>query len=111
MFNHLNQLATYRGLRTTYMETEIPPSLWLPMLLGAIITLICAMLMDIEHARMHIALNSLLGVFIGMILFIIILLDHPYSGSLGIEPKSYKEIFTMEQWSTQFHSGKAIQVK
>jgi hypothetical protein len=111
MFNHLNQLATYRGLRATSMETEIPPPLWLPMLLGAIITLICAMLLDIEHARMHIILNSLLGIFIGMILFIIILLDHPYSGSLGIEPKSYKEIFTMEQWSTQTHSGKVIQAK
>jgi len=111
MFTHLNQLATYRGLRATSMETEIPPPLWLPILLGAIITLICAMLLDIEHARMHLTLNSLLGVFIGMILFIIIILDHPYSGSFKIEPKSYKEIFTMEQWAKESHSDKTIQVK
>src|ERR1035437_3959227 len=77
MFNHLNELATYRGLRTSSIETEIPPPMWLPIILGAIITIICAMLLDIEHARMHIGLNSLLGAFIGMLLFIIILLDHP----------------------------------
>ena len=59
MFNHLNQLDTYRGLRATSMETEIPIILWLPMILGALITLICAMLLDIEHGRVHISLNAL----------------------------------------------------
>ncbi|MDD5186293.1 MAG: DUF4239 domain-containing protein [Paludibacter sp.] len=111
MFNHLNQLATYRGLRSTSMETEIPPPLWFPIILGAFITLICAMLMDIEHHIMHITLNALLGIFIGMILFIIIMLDHPYSGRLGIEPKSYMEIFTMEKWAKEVHSDKIFQLK
>ena len=101
MFNHLNELSTYRGLRTTSIETEIPPPMWLPIILGAIITIICAILLDIEHTRMHIVLNSMLGIFIGMLLFIIILLDHPYTGSLGIKPKSYKQIFTMEQQNNQ----------
>ena len=101
MFNHLNELATYRGLRITSMETEISPPMWLPLILGAMITIVCAMLLDIEQSKMHIGLNTLLGVFIGMFLFIIILLDHPYAGSLGIKPKSYMEIFTMEQWTNE----------
>ena len=101
MFYHLNELAIYRGLRITSMETEISPSMWLPMILGAIITIICSILLDIEHIRMHMILNSFLGAFIGMFLFIIILLDHPFSGTQGIKPKSYKEIFTMEQWANE----------
>ncbi len=111
MFSHLNQLAAYRQLRISSMETEIPGPLWLPILFGALITLLCAMLMDIEHSIMHITLNGLMGVFIGMIFFIIIMLDHPYSGSLGIEPKSYKEIFTMEQWTPDPHATNATQQK
>lgn len=103
MFNHLNELAVYRGLRLTSIETEIPSPMWLPMIFGAIITITCAMLLDIEHRRMHIGLNALLGAFIGMFLFIIILLDHPYTGSLCIKPKSYMQIFTMEQWANEFH--------
>ena len=111
MFNHLNQLATYRGLRSTTKENEIPLPLWFPILLGAIITISCSILLDIEHRRMHVALNSLLGIFIGMILFIIILLDHPYSGSLSIKPESYKQIFTMEQWDKELKSDTNIQTK
>ena len=99
MFNHLNELAAYRGLRVTSGESEIPAPLWLPMIFGAFITLLCAMLMDIEHTKMHVTLSALLGAFIGMFLFTIILLDHPYSGSLGIKPQSYKKIFVMEKWA------------
>lgn len=99
MFHHLNELATYRGLRTASMETKISGPIWFPILLGAFVTLLCAMMLDIEHARVHIGLNTLLGMFIGMMIFIIMLLDHPYTGSLGIQPTSYYQIFTLEQWT------------
>jgi hypothetical protein len=103
MFNHLNELATYRGLRDTSFEKEIPYALWWPIILGALITIFCAVLLDIESTRLHITLNALLGAFIGMLFFIILLLDHPYSGSLCIKPQSYKQIFTMEQWDNEQH--------
>jgi hypothetical protein len=111
MFNHLNELATYRGLRDASFEKEIPFVLWWPLLLGAIITIFCAVLLDIEHIRLHITLNALLGVFIGMLFFIILLLDHPYSGSLSIKPQSYKQIFTMEQWDNEQHAKGPIPIK
>jgi hypothetical protein len=76
------------------------------MILGAIITIFCSMMLDIEHVKMHVLLNTLLGIFIGMFLFIIILLDHPYSGSLGIKPKSYKQIFETEQQIQETNSQK-----
>lgn len=103
MFDHLNELASYRGLRISSLDAEIPPFVWLPIIIGAFITIICGMLLDIEHLNLHVALNSLFGAFIGILLFTIIILDHPYSGSLGIKPKSYLEIFTMEQWANEYH--------
>lgn len=97
MFKHLNDLATYRGLRIASMEMEIPPPMWLPLMLGALVTIACALLLDIESSRMHVGLNAMLGIFIGMFLFIIITLDHPFSGSMGIKPKSYNEVITLEK--------------
>ncbi|MCX6351348.1 MAG: DUF4239 domain-containing protein [Bacteroidetes bacterium] len=96
MFNHLNQLAMYRGLRTASIDSEIPPPMWLPIMLGALITIICAVLVDIENKKIHIALTSLLSVYIAMFLFIIVMLDHPFTGSLSINPKSYKEVLNLE---------------
>lgn len=101
MFHHLNELDTFRGLRTTSIETEIPSPIWLPIILGAFITFIFALLLDIENARMHIGINTLLGMFIAMFIFIIIVLDHPYTGAIGLKPKAYKEIFTLESWTVE----------
>ncbi|MDO8999646.1 MAG: DUF4239 domain-containing protein [Bacteroidota bacterium] len=100
MFNHLNELSTYRGLRIASIDTEIPSPMWLPIIFGAFITLMCAMLLDIEHTRIHLIITGMLGAVIGMFLFILIVLDHPYTGSHAIKPKSYKEIFTLERWDT-----------
>lgn len=101
MFNHLNELSTYRGLRIASIDTEIPSTMWLPIMFGAFITLLCAMFLDIEHTRIHLIINSMLGAVIGMFLFILIVLDHPYTGNHGIKPKSYKEIFTLERWDSE----------
>lgn len=101
MFSHLNELAKYRGLRVTSMQTEISPPMWLPIILGAFITICCAILLDVENISLHVFLNGLLGAFIGIFLFIIILLDHPFAGKQGIKPKSYKEVFILEQWSKE----------
>ena len=97
MFRHLNELSVYRGLRTGSLEMEIPPPIWLPLLFGALITVLCSIVLDIEHTRLHISLNILLGSFIGMVLFIIILLDHPFTGSFSVNSKSYNQIFILEQ--------------
>jgi hypothetical protein len=101
MYNHLNGLDLYRGLRISSKKTEISPPLWLPMIAGAIILIICSALMDIENSRMHITLNALMGIFIGMLLFSIILLDHPFIGKMAIKPDEYKSIFTLDQSTKQ----------
>lgn len=101
MFHHLNELDIYRGLRMSSIEAEIAPPMWLPIILGGLITFFCAIILDIENEHLHILLNSLLGAFIGFFFFTIILLDHPFAGSMGLKPKAYREIFTLEQWYSE----------
>ncbi|MBI3232568.1 MAG: hypothetical protein HYZ42_00755, partial [Bacteroidetes bacterium] len=108
MFNHLNELSVYRGLRTSSIDSEIPSPMWLPIILGAFLTIFCAILLDIEHTKMHIGLTSLLGGFIGMFLFTIILLDHPYTGTQRIKPKQYEQIFTIDRWTNEFYHNTPV---
>ena len=111
MMTQLNTLAADRGQRITTMDVEIRPPLWMPIILGALITLLCAMYLDIERLRMHFILTALLGAFIGMFLFVIVVLDHPYSGVFGLKPDSYMQIFTSEKWSKELHDRTTIQLK
>ncbi len=97
MFRQLNELATYRSLRQLDASSSIPLEIWVPLLLGGIIILIFAMLLDVESRRLHMAVNGLLGAFIGLVIYIIVILDHPFTGKMKIEPEEYNIILSMEQ--------------
>jgi ABC-type multidrug transport system fused ATPase/permease subunit len=97
MFRHLNDLATARSLRQLDASTEIAIEIWVPLLVGALIIMVFAMLVDVESLRLHMTVNGLLGAFIGMVIYIIIILDHPFSGKMKINPTEYNIILQMEK--------------
>jgi ABC-type multidrug transport system fused ATPase/permease subunit len=95
MFRHLNELATYRSLRQLDASAEIPVEIWIPLLLGALIIMVFAVMFDVESRRLHVTLNGLLGAFIGLVIYIILILDHPFTGKIKIEPAEYRTILQM----------------
>lgn len=97
MFRHLNELATYRSLRQLDATAEIPGSIWLAMLAGGALVLVFAMILDVESGRLHLIANGLLSTFIGLIIYIILMLDHPFTGSIRIDPTDYLEIMIMQK--------------
>ncbi len=97
MFRHLNELATSRSLRQLYATSEIPAEIWYPLIGGTFIIMLLAMLLDVQSRRLHITVNSLLGAFIGLVIYIIIILDHPFTGKIRIEPVEYQTILKMSK--------------
>jgi hypothetical protein len=60
-----------------------------------LITLIFVTMLDIENTRLHIFLSAMLGAFIGLVMYLIVILNYPFSGYLSIQPTGYQEIL---QW-------------
>lgn len=65
------------------------------MLIGGFITMVFAIMLDIENYRLHIFLNAMLGSFIGIVMYLIIIMDYPFSSHFCIEPTGYLELL---QW-------------
>lgn len=97
MFVHLNELNTYRALRQLDASSEIPGEIWLPLIMGAFIILIFAMMIEVQSVRLHMLINSLMGAFIALVIYIIIIIDHPFTGKMRIEPTEYQTILQMHQ--------------
>lgn len=97
MFHNLNELSIYRSLRqlNASPSSDISLEIWIPLILGGIIVLIFATLLDVENRKLHALINSLLGAFVGLVIFIIITLDHPFVGKLKVEPDDYLQILEM----------------
>ena len=97
MISHLNDMAMYRGLRQLSAFSDIPFAIWLPLMLGYLILLLCSLFLEIESMRMHLFLTGMLGVFIGLVVYIIVIVNHPFSGTLKIEPEVFQTILQMQE--------------
>ena len=75
------------------MTTGLPVVMWLVVLLGAAISLSASFFFHVEDVRLHAILVTLLATFIASVIFVVLAMDHPFRGDLGISAESYQLIY------------------
>lgn len=66
--------------------------MWLVVLLGAAISLTAACFFRVEDVKLHAILVTLLATFIASVIFLVLAMDHPFRGDLGISGEPYQLI-------------------
>ena len=80
--------ATY-DQRMTINNSALTPDLWALFIISSILTLIINCLLGV-YIRLHIILQLILTLMVSGTLFLIIAMDHPFSGSFGITSKLFQ---------------------
>lgn len=88
-----NLLIQSRRLRLDAVGTELPTVMWVVILIGAFIGLGASFFFKVADARLHLMEVLLLAVFIGLIIFMILTLDRPFRGNLGISADPYRLVY------------------
>ena len=88
-----NRLIQARRLRLDAVNIGLPLVLWIVIIFGAFIGLTTSFFFRVNDVRYHRILVLLLTVFIGLIIFVILALDRPFRGDLGLSSEPYKLIF------------------
>src|SRR6185503_5695906 len=88
-----NEMIKARNARLDAVNTGLPVVLWAVVVFGAFIGLSAAFFFKVEDARLHAIEVLLLAVFIGLVIFMILSLDRPFRGDLGIRADSYQLIY------------------
>ena len=89
-FNHLVQ---QRRQRLDAVQAGLPPVLWYVLLPGAMGCLALCWLFQVDNARFQAILLVGMAGFLAMVLFVIITLDRPLCGDMGITADSYQLIY------------------
>lgn len=89
----LNELISATRLRVDAVNTGLPGVLWLIVVAGAFISLSSSFFFKVEDVRLHIFEVALLAVFIGLVIFMILTLDRPFRGDLGIRSDPYQLVY------------------
>jgi len=88
-----NRFVETRRARLDQVQSGLPGVMWLVVVLGAVISLSAAFFFKVTDERLHGILVSLLAVFIASVIFVMLALDHPFRGDLGVRPESYQLIY------------------
>ena len=93
-FADLDDLSQARTQRVLQARTDVGPpwSLWAVILLTAALLLGCAVLYGVEKPATHITMVVILGVLVGTILFLVVMLSHPFIGELATSPEPLREV-------------------
>ena len=88
-----NQLIQARRLRLDAVGTGLPTVMWAVIVAGAFISLSASFFFKVEDARLHSIEVLLLAIFIGLIIFMIVALDRPFRGDLGVRSDPYQLVY------------------
>ena len=88
-----NHLIDSRRMRLDAVSTGLPVVMWAVIIIGAFISLSASFFFKVEDARLHIIEVLLLAVFVGLVIFMILSLDRPFRGDLGISSEPYQLVY------------------
>ena len=93
----LNNLAQYRRLRIFAGNDTVPSVVWLVLLVGSVITISYTYFFGMKNIRAQYSIAGSLTVTITLILFLIYVLDHPFTGTSKISTEPLKQVIEIMQ--------------
>ena len=83
-YGQLTTLTSERNTRVLDAKPRIPWLLWCGLIFGALVFIALMGFMRLKSRRRHILLASAVSVLLGLLLYIVFCLDHPFGSQLGV---------------------------
>ena len=85
-----NDVVENRRQRLEAVDYAVPKALWGVVLVGAAIAIVASYVFNMESFQVHALMTCLLAGMIGLLVFFIMITDHPYHGPAGVSPEAYQ---------------------
>jgi hypothetical protein len=89
-----NAFIAARRERVADAQLSLPSLLWGVLWTGAVINAIMLGLIQVRRLTIHVLMAGLIAVYVGLLIYEIASMDHPYSGTIAIEPDDFRLLLT-----------------
>jgi len=97
----LNNLAEYRRLRIFAGNDVVPPMMWMVMFVGGLIMVLYTYFFGARNIRAQYIMTSALTIMISQILFVVYVLDHPFTGTGRVSSRPFDEAMELMQKASE----------
>src|SRR5207247_5183882 len=88
----LNNLAHYRRIRIFAGNNTVPPVIWLVLLVGGVFAVSYTFFFGMKNIKAQYLITTTLTVTITLILFLIYVLDHPFTGTSKVSTEPLRQV-------------------
>ena len=92
-FRQFNALVEARRARINSVAAHMPQPLWSLVLLGALLTLVVSLFFDPPSYSIHVWLTICLATLLGLMIFLLSALDHPFRGKGGVSSTPLEAVY------------------
>jgi hypothetical protein len=103
VINNITSLGQERQKRLVISRHDLPEAIWVTVILGGLITLGFTALFGSENIRGQIVITTLLGIVLSLTIFVVIILNSPFVGSVSIKPEGYERVISFTGWGEKLH--------
>ncbi|SRR5579884_3112838 len=86
-FDHYLEL---RGLRLSHVGVGVPALVWLVLIVGAVLTVAITYCFSMKSLRTHVMLTVILSGFLSLLIYLIVMMDHPFRGEFAVGPGAFE---------------------
>ena len=94
-FKSLNELGEYRRLRVFDVNNTIPALIWVIVIIGAVISVAYTYFFGSKSIKAQYIMTASLATTISLVLLLIFILDHPFTGYNKITPDAFRNVIDL----------------
>jgi len=89
-FRQFNRLLELNNARLQSVQSGLPMTMYVVIVIGALLNIMVSWLFIIDNYQLHNALNILMAALLGLLVFLIAVMDNPYRGDYSVGPDAFE---------------------
>jgi hypothetical protein len=100
IWSRTNELVKQRRSRLYTSESHVPGTLWAVVVIGTVLTIVTTFVLP--PTRFNFWMVGLVTLSIGLVFYLILAMDRPYTGETGISPQAFEiAVGNMQRWDSE----------
>jgi hypothetical protein len=92
-YRTFTQVVEFRRARLKSVTTGLPTPIWFVVILGAFFNIAVTWFFHMKSQSMHFWMTVMLSGLLGLLIFLIAALDHPFRGEISVGPEAFEMVY------------------
>ena len=92
--DNLGDVVKLRNQRIDHAKASLPPIYWFLLFAGGFVTLLYLALAYVEKKAMHALAVGLMAVMLGLVIFLLLEVNHPFRGEIAVSKDNFQNALT-----------------